>query len=84
MLAGFVDQKFPRWAKILLCIFGMAAVIYRAFLFIDDCIAKKAEKNVLALVTAIVCCILFPLGFILGIIDLVSICISGNFSKLLR
>ncbi len=84
MLAGFVDQKFPKWAKILLCIFGGAAVVYRVLLFVDDCIAKKEQKNVLALVAAIICAILFPLGFILGIIDLISICRTNEFSKLLR
>lgn len=84
MLAGFVDRKFPVWAKILLCIFGAAAGVYRILLFVDDCIAKKAEKNVLALVVGILCIVLFPLGIVLGIIDLISICCTGAFSKVLR
>lgn len=83
MLTGVVN-KFPKWAKILLCIFGDAAVIYRLMLFIDDCIAGKEEKNFLALIAAIVCIVLFPLGFVLSIIDLISVITTGEFSGLLR
>ena len=84
MLAKFVDEKFPKWAKILCCIFGMAACVYRVFLFIDDSIAKKEEKNTKALIVGIVCFVLAPLGFILSIIDMISIIGKNEFSGLLR
>lgn len=83
MLSNVVDQKFPKWAKILLCIFGDAACVYRLFNFIDDCIAGKQEKRVIALVGAILCLIPF-VGLILGIIDIVSLAKSNAFSGLLR
>lgn len=83
MLTSVVN-KFPKWAKILLCIFGDAAVVYRALLFVDDCIAGKEEKNFLALVAAIVCIVIFPLGIVLSIIDLISVISTNDFSGLLR
>ena len=84
MLSKFVDEKFPKWAKILLCIFGCAAGVYRIFNFVDDAIEKKEQKRTVALICGIICVVLFPLGIILGIIDLISICGSNQFSGLLR
>ena len=45
MLQTFVNEKFPKWAKILLCIFGDAAGVYRVLGFVDECLEKKEEKN---------------------------------------
>lgn len=84
MLSKFVDEKFPLWAKVLLCIFGGAAGVYRIFNYVDDCIAKKEEKNVKALVAGIIVLLLPFLALILGIIDLISLCGSNQFSKLFR
>lgn len=84
MLTKFVDEKFPKWAKILLCIFGCAAGVYRIMTFVDDCLAKKEDKNVKALVAGIICVALAPFGLVMGIIDLISICGSNEFSKILR
>ena len=83
MLAKFVDEKFPLWAKILLTIFGGAPAVYRVLVFVDSCIAK-GEKKVIALVAAIVMVIIFPLLFVMAIIDLISLCVSGKFSALFR
>lgn len=84
MLSKFVDEKFPKWAKIVLCIIGCAAGIYRIFNYVDECIAKKAEKNVKALVVGILCVVIPPFGLILGIIDLISIAKTNQFSAVLR
>ena len=74
MLTKFVDEKFPKWAKILLCIFGDYAVVYRVLIYVDDCIAGKEEKDVKALVFAILMLFIFPIAFVVTIIDLVAIC----------
>ena len=87
MLSKFVDEKFPKWAKILLCIFGCASGVYRIFNFVDDCIANKQDKHVLALVIGILCIvppISFVLGFVLAIIDIISIAQHNEFSTVLR
>ena len=84
MLSKFVDEKFPKWAKILLCIFGCAAGVYRIFNFVDDEIAKKEPANVLALVVGILCVVIPPFGLILGIVDLISIAKRNEFSTALR
>lgn len=84
MLSKFVDEKFPKWAKILLCIFGCAAGVYRIFNYVDDCIEKKQEKHTVALVTGIICVCLFPFALVMGIIDLIAICGDGQFSTVLR
>lgn len=83
MLHSVVD-KFPKWAKILLTIFGGASVVYRAFLFIDDCIAKAEKKNVTALIGAIVAII--PIAdLVILLIDLFGAVIpSGEMAKILR
>lgn len=83
MLTRVVDEKFPLWAKILLCIFGGASSVYRILVFVDSCIAG-GEKNILALVAGIVMVVIFPLLFIMGIIDLIALCVSGKFSPLFR
>lgn len=84
MLQTFVNEKFPKWAKILLCIFGDAAGVYRVLGFVDECLAKKEEKNIPQLVWGILCLVLFPVGLVLGIIDLISIIKSDEFSKIGR
>lgn len=84
MLTKFIDEKFPKWAKILLCIFGGAAGVYRIMCFIDDCLDKKEEKRTVALVAGIICLVLFPFAIVLGIIDLISIIGSNEFSNILR
>lgn len=70
MLTGFIDSKFPLWAKILLFIFTCGGCVYRILTFVDDCIAKKEEKNITALVVGIVCLVLAPVGFVLSIVDI--------------
>lgn len=84
MLTKFVDEKFPLWAKILLTIFGAASSVYRILAFVDSCIAKEEKKNVMALVAGIVMVVLFPLLFIMAIIDIISLCTSRKFSGLFR
>lgn len=70
MLTGFIDSKFPKWAKILLFIFTLGGMVYRVLTFVDDCIAKKDAKNVKALVVGIIGIVLSPLGFIMSIVDI--------------
>lgn len=73
MLTKFVDEKFPKWVKILLAIFGGYSVVYRAFIYVDDCIAKKEEKDVKALVFAILMLFLWPLTIVAMIIDIIAL-----------
>lgn len=84
MLSKFVDEKFPKWAKIVLCIIGCAAGVYRIFNYVDDAIAKVAEKHTLALVAGIICVVIPPVGLVIGIIDLISIVKTEQFSTVLR
>lgn len=85
MLHEFVDKKFPKWAKVLLCIFGNAGSVYRLMLYIDECIAKKEQKNTKALVVAIIGLVVSPFGFVLSLIDLFAgILPKGEFSNVLR
>ena len=83
MLTRVVDE-FPKWLKIVLCAIGMAGVVFKGFLFVDDCIAEKSEKNIIALVAAIIGTALPIIGFVLSIIDLVSIATNNEFSPILR
>lgn len=73
MITGYIDEKFPKWALILLIIFGDASAVYRILRFVDDCIAKKEKKDVKSLVLGILCCIPFVL-FVFAIVDLVKLC----------
>lgn len=83
MLQKFVDEKFPKWAKAVLCIIGGAAAVYRIFEYVDACIAKSETKNTKALVWGIICII--PLvGIVVGVIDLISLLKSNEFSKVCR
>lgn len=84
MITKFIDEKFPKWAKVLLCIFGMAFCVYRILLFVDDCVAKSAKKNVKALVAGIVCLVIAPVGFVLSLIELFFIVPKNQFSNILR
>lgn len=84
MLSKFVDEKFPKWAKIILCILFCGAGVYRIFNFVDDCIEKKEEKHMTALIAGIICCVIYPLGVILGIIDAISIGKNNTWSTVLR
>jgi len=69
---------------VLLTIFGGASVVYRAFIFIDDCIARKAEKNIKALVWAIVCGVVWPVGLVVMIKDLIDVCGNKEISWLVK
>lgn len=84
MLSKFVDEKFPKWAKIVLCIIGCAAGVYRIFNYVDDEIAKATEKHNIALIAGILCVVIPPVGLVLGIIDLISIVKTNEFSTVLR
>lgn len=85
MLHEFVDSKFPKWAKVLLCIFGLAGAVYRVFLYVDECIAKKQDKNILPLVVGIIGLVFSPFGFVLSLIDLfIGIIPNDQFSDILR
>jgi len=77
MLSKFVDEQFPKIAKIVLCLFGLS-IVYRAFLLADDCIAKKPTKNVYALVTAVVC-LIPPFGVIVAVIDILTLALYNEF-----
>ena len=79
-----VVRSFPKWAKILLTIFGGASVVYRAMLFIDDCIASKAEKNVKALVVAIIGAVLWPFTIVLMIKDIIDLAHNKEISWLVE
>lgn len=84
LICPYIDEKFPLWAKILLCIFVGFSGFYRIFLFVDDCTANKEEKNVLALVAGIICLVTVIPAFIVGIIDIISLCQTNRFAKFLR
>ena len=81
MLTSFI-RKWPRWAKVLLTIFGGASVVYRAMLFVDDCIASKEEKNVKALVIAILGAVIWPFTLVLLIVDLIAVAKGGEITWL--
>lgn len=72
MLTSVVN-KWPKWAKILLTIFGGASVVYRAFIFVDDCIAKKDNQNYVALIIAILGAILWPFTIVLMVKDIIDL-----------
>lgn len=73
MLVNFVREKFPKWAKILLLIFGGASIVVRVFHFVDDCIDNKDEKNVKSLVWAILCFLLWPIDLVFFVFDLIAV-----------
>ena len=84
MLVKFVDENFPLWAKILLCLFFDASAIYRIFHFVDDCIDKKQDKNYLALVAGILLFSIPFVGFIMGIIDIIYLVNQKTFAPIFK
>jgi len=82
MVYTFYQNRFPLWAKILLTIFCSGSIVSRVFLFVDDCVSHKLDKNYLALVGAILACI-GPLYIVFCIIDIICLCTSGEI-KFLR